>query len=212
MSGKMKKKELFLIIIIVFFLVLSNIYGYIRYKEIHEVQSFLYELKKDSDIKIGELGALKECRANEILLSGIEIPLEVEVINIQGYKRKLSDIISNNTLVLRYSEMHCDVCIDSIVSKLSIYQDSIGLHNIILFTSTENLKYVKKFKRINNIHFDIYSISNALDSVLVDIGMPYLFVYSFTNKRINNVFVPQKENAKFTDEYLHSILLKYYAK
>lgn len=212
MSGKMKKKELFLIIIIVFFLVLSNIYGYIRYKEIHEVQSFLYELKKDSDIKIGELGALKECRANEILLSGIEIPLEVEVINIQGYKRKLSDIISNNTLVLRYSEMHCDVCIDSIVSKLSIYQDSIGLHNIILFTSTENLKYVKKFKRINNIHFDIYSISNALDSVLVDIGMPYLFVYSFTNKRINNVFVPQKENEKFTDEYLHSILLKYYTK
>lgn len=212
MSGKMKKKELFLIIIIVFFLVLSNIYGYIRYREIHEVQSFLYELKKDSDIKIGELGALKECRTNEILLNGIEIPLEVEVVNMQGYKRKLSDIISNNTLVLRYSEMHCDVCIDSIVSKLSIYQDSIGLHNIILFTSTENLKYVKKFKRVNNIHFDIYSISNALDSVLVDIGMPYLFVYSFTNKRINNVFVPQKENEKFTDEYLHSILLKYYTK
>lgn len=212
MSGKMKKKELFLIIIIVFFLVLSNIYGYIRYREIHEVQSFLYELKKDSDIKIGELGVLKECRANEILLSGIEIPLEVEVVNMQGYKRKLSDIMSNNTLVLRYSEMHCDVCIDSIVSKLSIYQDSIGLHNIILFTSTENLKYVKKFKRVNNIHFDIYSISNALDSVLVDIGMPYLFVYSFTNKRINNVFVPQKENEKFTDEYLHSILLKYYTK
>lgn len=212
MSGKMKKKELFLIIILVSFLVLSNIYGYIRYKEIHEVQSFLYELKKDSDIKIGELGALKECRTNEILLNGIEIPLEVEVVNMQGYKRKLSDIMSNNTLVLRYSEMHCDVCIDSIVSKLSIYQDSIGLHNIILFTSTENLKYVKKFKRVNNIHFDIYSISNALDSVLVDIGMPYLFVYSFTNKRINNVFVPQKENEKFTDEYLHSILLKYYTK
>lgn len=212
MSGKMKKKELFLIIILVSFLVLSNIYGYIRYKEIHEVQSFLYELKKDSDIKIGELGALKECRANEILLSGIEIPLEVEVVNMQGYKRKLSDIMSNNTLVLRYSEMHCDVCIDSIVRRLNIYQDSIGLHNIILFTSTENLKYVKKFKRVNNIHFDTYSISNGLDTVLVDIGMPYLFVYSFTNKRINNVFVPQKENAKFTDEYLHSILLKYYAK
>ena len=48
----MKKKELFLTIILVFFLVLSNIYGYIRYQEICEVQSFLYELKKDSDIKI----------------------------------------------------------------------------------------------------------------------------------------------------------------
>jgi hypothetical protein len=74
------------------------------------------------------------------------------------------------------------------------------------------MNYVKKFKRVNNIHFDIYGISNALDSVLVDIGMPYLFVYSFVDERINNVFVPQKENVKFTYEYLHSILLKYYTK
>lgn len=130
----------------------------------------------------------------------------------RGGRETLSDIMSDNTLVLRYSEMHCDVCIDSIVSKLNIYQDSIGLQNIVLFTSTKNMNYVKKFKRVNNIHFDIYGISNALDSVLVDIGMPYLFVYSFVDERINNVFVPQKENVKFTYEYLHSILLKYYTK
>ena len=172
----------------------------------------LEELKKDSDIKIGQLEALKECRANEILLNGNEISRDWEITNLQGGRETLSDIMSDNTLVLRYSEMHCDVCIDSIVSKLNIYQDSIGLQNIVLFTSTKNMNYVKKFKRVNNIHFDIYGISNALDSVLVDIGMPYLFVYSFVDERINNVFVPQKENVKFTYEYLHSILLKYYTK
>ena len=193
----MKRKELNLAIILVLFLLLSNIYSYIQYKEISEVQSFLYELKKDSDIKIGQLEALKECRANEILLNGNEISRDWEITNLQGGRETLSDIMSDNTLVLRYSEMHCDVCIDSIVSKLNIYQDSIGL---------------QKFKRVNNIHFDIYGISNALDSVLVDIGMPYLFVYSFVDERINNVFVPQKENVKFTYEYLHSILLKYYTK
>ena len=208
----MKKKELFLTIILVFFLVLSNIYGYIRYQEIFEVQSFLYELKKDSDIKIGQLESLKECRANEILLSGNKMSHDLEITSIQGNRKKLSDIMSNNTLVLRYSEMHCDVCIDSIVSKLSIYRDSIGLQNIILFTSTENVNYIQRFKRVNNIHFNIYSISNGLDSVLVDIGMPYLFVYSFADERINNVFIPQKENAEFVREYLHSILRKYYTK
>ena len=208
----MKKKELLLAAILIFFLMLSNIYGYIRYKEMHEVESFLYELKKQSDIKIGQLGALEECRVNEIFLNGNEMPHNLEVINLHGHKKKLSDIMSKNTLVLRYSEMHCDVCIDSIVGKLNIYQDSIGLQNIILFTNTENMNYVKRFKRVNNIHFDIYSISNALDSVLVDIGMPYLFIYSFAEERISNVFVPQKENAKLTYQYLHSILLKYYTK
>lgn len=42
----MKRKELNLAIILVLFLLLSNIYSYIQYKEISEVQSFLYELKK----------------------------------------------------------------------------------------------------------------------------------------------------------------------
>ena len=55
----MKRKELNLAIILVLFLLLSNIYSYIQYKEISEVQSFLYELKKDSDIKIGQLELMK---------------------------------------------------------------------------------------------------------------------------------------------------------
>ena len=80
----MKRKELNLAIILVLFLLLSNIYSYIQYKEISEVQSFLYELKKDSDIKIGQLEALKECRANEILLNGNEISRDWEITNLQG--------------------------------------------------------------------------------------------------------------------------------
>ena len=99
-------------------------------------------MKKDSDIKIGQLEALKECRANEILLNGNEISRDWEITNLQGGRETLSDIMSDNTLVLRYSEMHCDVCIDSIVSKLNIYQDSIGLQNIVLFTSTKNMNYL----------------------------------------------------------------------
>ena len=54
----MKRKELNLAIILVLFLLLSNIYSYIQYMEICEVQSFFYELIKDSDIKIGQVEAL----------------------------------------------------------------------------------------------------------------------------------------------------------
>ena len=53
-------------------------------------------------------------------------------------------------------------------------------------------------------------MGEVLDSILIDIGMPYLFVYSSNNDRINNVFVPQRENQPLTNEYLHSILMKYY--
>lgn len=208
----MKKKELLLTIILVLFLVLSNIYGYIRYKKVRDVQLILHELKKDSDLKIGQLGALEECRNYEMCLNGVEVSPDLEVTNLEGVKKKLSGVISNNTLILRYSEMHCDVCLDSVINKLNLYQDSIGIQNIMLLTNTDKINYIRKFKRINNIHFNIYSTDNKLDSVLVDIGMPYLFVYSFESKRMNNVFVPQKENVKLTSEYLHLIYLKYFTK
>lgn len=206
----MKKKELILTITLMLFLVVSNIYGYIRYKKVRDVQLILYELKKDSDFKIGQLGTLRECRNNEMYLNGIVVSHDLEVTNLEGIKKKLSDIISNNTLVLRYSEMHCDVCLDNVINKLNLYQDSIGIQNIMLFTNTDNINYIRKFKRINKIHFNIYSTDDKLDSILVDIGMPYLFIYSLDSKRINNVFVPQKEDVKLTSEYLHLIYLKYF--
>lgn len=81
-----------------------------------------------------------------------------------GGRETLSDIMSDNTLVLRYSEMHCDVCIDSIVSKLNIYQDSIGLQNIVLFTSTKNMNYVKSLR--GSITFILIFMALAMHWIL----------------------------------------------
>ena len=134
----------------------------------------------------------------------------MQILTWWTLEKKISEVISDNTLILRYSEMHCEVCVDSIVKRLNVYKDSIGLQNIVLLTTSQNFGYMRRFKKINRIPFGIYNIDEALDSVLVDIGMPYLFVYSTLSKRINNMFIPQKEDPQLTDEYLHSILMKYY--
>lgn len=53
----------------------------------------------------------------------------------------------DNTLALRYSDMSCDVCVDSIVNRLNIYKDSIGLKSIVLLTNSQNTNYIRRFKR-----------------------------------------------------------------
>lgn len=116
----------------------------------------------------------------------------------------------DNTLALRYSDMSCDVCVDSIVNRLNIYKDSIGLKSIVLLTNSQNTNYIRRFKKINRIDFNVYILDETLDSVFEDIGMPYLFIYSPDNERMNNMFIPQKEELRLTDEYLHSVLLKYF--
>ncbi len=208
----MKKKEYIFVGLLIALLVISTIYSYIRYQRVYEVQSFLYDLKKKSDATIEQLYTWKECRFHELSLNGKEISTDWGVVDMQGNEKRFPSVMSDNTLVLRYSEMHCDVCIDSIVSKLNVYKDSIGLDNIVLLTSSKNLSYIRKFRKINNIRFNVYKIDEAAESILLDIDMPYLFIYSSANKRVNNMFVPQKENAQLTNQYLHSILMKYYTK
>jgi len=206
----MKKKEYLLIFSLALLLVFSSIYGYIRFRNLHDIQSFLYALKKETDVKIGYLEALRDCRFYEMQLNGKRISPSSCVVDMHGYKRKLSDVMPDNTLALRYSDMSCDVCVDSIVNRLNIYKDSIGLKSIVLLTNSQNTNYIRKFKKINRIDFNIYILDETLDSIFVDIGMPYLFIYSPNNKRINNMFIPQKEESRLTDEYLHSVALKYF--
>ncbi|MBD9091076.1 MAG: hypothetical protein EGQ20_00875 [Bacteroides oleiciplenus] len=206
----MKKREYVLLGLLTIFLVFSTFYGYMQSRKIGEFRLFLKELKQKSDVQMGRIETLKEYRFNEVILNGTNMHADFSVVDIWENKKKMSEVISDNTLILRYSEMHCEVCVDSIVKKLNVYKDSIGLQNIVLLTTSQNFGYMRRFKKINSIPFGIYNMDEALDSVLVDIGMPYLFVYSTLSKRINNVFVPQKEAPQLTDEYLHSILMKYY--
>ena len=206
----MKKIEYILFGLFAVFLALSTFYGYMQSQKMCEFRLFFNELKQKSDNQIGWIEALKEYRFNEVILNGTKMSADFNVVDIGENKKKISEVISDNTLILRYSEMHCEVCVDSIVKRLNVYKDSIGLQNIVLLTTSQNFGYMRRFKKINRIPFGIYNIDEALDSVLVDIGMPYLFVYSTISKRINNMFIPQKEDPQLTDEYLHSILMKYY--
>ena len=191
----MKKKEYLLIFSLALLLVFSSIYGYIRFRNLHDIQSFLYALKKETDVKIGYLEALRDCRFYEMQLNGKRISHSSCVVDMHGYKRKISDVMPDNTLALRY---------------LNIYKDSIGLKSIVLLTNSQNTNYIRRFKKINRIDFNVYILDETLDSVFEDIGMPYLFIYSPDNERMNNMFIPQKEELRLTDEYLHSVLLKYF--
>lgn len=206
----MQKKEFILVGLLVVVLSSSNIYSYIQFQKTNEVITILYRLKTESDSKLGYLGASEEYRTYEMLLNGTRVYADLKVFDMKRRERKICDVLSDNTLILRYSEMNCDVCVDSIVKTLNIYKDSIGLSNIVLLTTSQNSSYTKRFKKINSIAFSINYMGEELDSILVDIGMPYMFVYSSKNERISNVYVPQKENSQLTNEYLHSIMIKYF--
>ncbi|ADV43356.1 hypothetical protein [Bacteroides helcogenes] len=208
----MRKKEYIIIFVLISVLMFCNVYTYLQCKKAHKIQTFLYRLNEESGRQIGYLNGMKECRITELFLNGKIIPTNMVVMDMEKHKLNLPDVIKNNMLILRYSEMHCNVCIDSIIARLNAYKDLIGLNNIILLTTSKSSNYIRQFKKMNKVSFEIYNMDRMADSIFVDIGMPYLFIYTSNDKRINNMFIPQKEDSKLTDEYLRSILIKYYTK
>lgn len=117
----------------------------------------------------------------------------------------MSDIITGTKLVLRYSELNCNTCIDEQINNLNKISQNLGIENIILLTSYEHYTYMQKFKKVNKIKFAIYKIQDELEKDLEDIGLPYYFVLNNSNFRINNTYIGMKEIPELTTTYLKHI-------
>lgn len=67
---------------------------------------------------------------------------------------------------------------------------------------------MKQFKKVAEIKFSIFNVGTELNELIPDIERPYFFIIK-TNMRINNMYVPQIDEKKVTESYIHRIK-KYY--
>lgn len=129
-------------------------------------------------------------------------------MNIRGEYIDLLDYVVGNKLIFRYSELNCSTCIDAQIQNLNEFAKLIGVHNILLLTTYQNDIYMQRFRKVNKIKFEILNIDQ--DSVLADIGVPYFFILTSKEMRIQSMFIPQKEEPKLTYDYLQLIREKYF--
>ena len=204
----MKKKYL---VIVLLFLVANTCYIYHQHVGLKKVHSFLSELRQDTGERLGILEMQKEDRMYEIQFNGQLIDKELTVIDTDGKQKKIGDlIIDNPKLVFRFSELNCDKCIDAQIRNLNEYVDSIELQNIILLTDFQSLEYMRSFQKSNKVKFPIYNMEAEIDSVLVNIDLPYFFVLTPQEERIQCMYIPHKEIPFLTEVYLSSVKRKFF--
>ena len=175
------------------FLVANTCYIYHQHVGLKKVHSFLSELRQDTGERLGILEMQKEDRMYEIQFNGQLIDKELTVIDTDGKQKKIGDlIIDNPKLVFRFSELNCDKCIDAQIRNLNEYVDSIELQNIILLTDFQSLGYMRSFQKSNKVKFAIYNMEAEIDSVLVNIDLPYFFVLTPQEERIQCIFLIKK--------------------
>jgi hypothetical protein len=100
-----------------------------------------------------------------------------KLISLEGDTLYLPDVINSKALILRFSVLSCNVCVDTIFSILRSYEKSIGKDNIIIFVYYWNIRDFFVTARVNGFSYKTYFIpDNKLISSIDVQDVPYLFI------------------------------------
>lgn len=199
--------KIFYLILVVFLIV--NIFIYSQYTKMKRMIlniSVLTEKICDYEVK------LDICSNNELIRvfnNGKLLNKEMCMYNMYGDKFNLHEIVNENKLVLNFSELNCNTCVDEQLKYLNEYADSIGTSNVLIFVTCNDYSHMRRLKKMNKVKFELFNLGDSLNNVIKDIGFPYFFVID-KSLRVNSIFIPEKGNKSLTYNYLDNILKNYY--
>lgn len=113
-------------------------------------------------------------------------------------------------LVFRYSELHCQVCVDSVITDLKKEFEEIGENNIIILSSYRSKSDLLLFKRMNQLDLPVYNINEESLSISIDQAKtPYMFVLD-SNLTVNMIFIPEKTLPELNTQYFKFVKQRYF--
>jgi len=141
-----------------------------------------------------------------LIKSCLGLDPNMEMITLSGVKVKLVDVFNTRKLVIRYSKLSCNSCVENEFELLKEFVKKIGANNIVMITDYENTGNLFRFLRINKMEdFDVYlTQDHELQSVLEFHNMPYYFILD-SRLILKSIFIPNKEDNEFTKSYFNSI-------
>jgi hypothetical protein len=127
--------------------------------------------------------------------------------NEQGDTVHFYDLVGGKPkLVFRYSELNCNVCVDSQIDFIKEFVNRYGYDNLIMISNYKYKRNLSLFKILNNINNEIYNM-NVLDSSLDVLNIPYYFIL---DEQPTMFHFPEKFFPEDTKEYFKSIDNQYF--
>ncbi|TGV03438.1 hypothetical protein [Flavivirga rizhaonensis] len=119
---------------------------------------------------------------------------------------KLFNDLPKPSVVMRYSELNCSVCIDSTVAYVKKLEQDLGIP-VTYISSYSNRRDVILFKELNDIKSSVYKTNfiSKYDSL----NAPYLYVIDDDLVQ-KSVFIPKKEEMGEYMDYLKYIVKHYF--
>lgn len=119
--------------------------------------------------------------------------------------------IDNEKLILRFTELTCNTCSDSLLFIISRNFSKQQLKNVVLLVDNTQQEYLYQFKRLNRINYpNIIEINNNQTvSPLDELNVPYFMVIN-KYKIGTMIYIPERDNPDETKDYLSIIQKRYF--
>lgn len=117
--------------------------------------------------------------------------------------------ISEEYLILRFPELACNTCMDSILFNISRNLTQQELKKVIILIDNSYKQYMFQLKRFNQFVFpNIIEVSNSIRILSLDESkIPYFFMIN-KSKTCSMIFIPDRNKPEETKDYLSLIQKK----
>ena len=167
---------------------------------IYKEQNIIAEFYNDYDIK----SSLSYDYTKSMKYNGLVLDSTMIMLDNKDSSYTLSKLIdADRKLVFRYSFIHCNVCVDTLMKLVNQFSDEVGKDKIIILAQYANKRDYKNFIRINQVKMPVYHLQDSLCKA-DELSIPYFFILE-NNMTSSNFFMPRKEIPAITEQYLQSI-------
>lgn len=191
------------IVSFVLVVVLCAIYSFRLQKQLNVANESILRYGQESVLMHNSVQNIINCRKMEAQSEGLRLSPDVIVTNTKGDISPLVDIITTPTLVYRFTEMHCNSCIEHGLRLLKETCSSTKLPVMVL-CRYESIRLVRAVSNSYGIEFPIYNISERLSFPLDDMSTSYFFIID-ENLKCHGFQSFIKEVPIITETYLNGL-------
>jgi hypothetical protein len=123
---------------------------------------------------------------------------EIVLMDTLGVPRKISEIFTDETLILDISNNNCSSCIEKILPLFNNFY----FENMAIFYSGGNLRELNFFLRNNKVKHPVYFYQNTFRELPGDIeNVPCFYILS-DELKLKNTYFPLKDESDFITFYI----------
>jgi len=136
---------------------------------------------------------------------GHQIPSNLKLSDTTGKIHLFSEMIDTKAkLIFRYSFRDCEICVDTVLNKIALYQKTRHLKDFIIITDSYSERdFMIKASRQKSLK--IYNLQDTLLGLNIENqNYPFLFVTG-KDLKVSKIFLPIKEIPDQITEYFDYI-------